>query len=143
VSAGGSGTIDRIHVGLVQRVTVLSAVLCLTSALAAGMRDRPLGLGIALGGGAILGLLGVYRWLAQGLLRPETQQRYRFLFWLVWTLKWPVVGGLLYLAYHSGAASAVGMIVGVSAVPAVAVAVVAWALLAQVWRRRVGTGGEA
>jgi hypothetical protein len=143
VSAGGSGTIDRIHVGLVQRVTVLSAVLCLTSALAAGVRDRPLGLGIALGGGAILGLLGLYRWLAQGLLRPATQPRYRVLFWLVWTLKWPVIGGLFYLAYRSGAASAVGMVIGVSVVPAAAVATVVWALVAQLWRRQPGTGGEA
>lgn len=129
--------------GLVQRVTLFSAVLCLASAVIAGRGDRPLGLGIALGGATMLGLLGIYRWLAQGLLRPGGQRWYRLLFWLVWTLKWPVVGGIFYLAYRSGAASAVGMIAGISVVPAAAVVAVVWALLAQAWQRRAGTGGEA
>ncbi len=128
--------------GLVQRVTVLSAILCLCSALVAGVSSWPLGLGIALGGGTMIGLVAVYRWLAQGLLRPGVQQWYRVLFWLVWTLKWPVIGGLFYLAYRSGAASAIGLIIGISMVPAAAVAVVVWALLAQAWQRRPGAGGE-
>jgi hypothetical protein len=90
----------------------------------------------------MIGLVALFRWLAQGLLRPGVQQWYRVLFWLVWTLKWPVIGGLFYLAYRSGAASAIGLIIGISMMPAAAVAVVVWALLAQAWQRRPGAGGE-
>lgn len=128
--------------GLVRRVTILSGILCLTGAVAAWVSNRPVGIGIAIGGGAMVCLLSVYRWLAQGLLRPGEQQRYRLLFWLVWTLKWPVVGGVFYLAYRSGAASAWGMIIGVSVVPAAATAVVLRALLAGAWQRRASAGGE-
>jgi hypothetical protein len=86
--------------------------------------SRPLCFGLALGGGIMLGMLSLYRWLAPLILAPGRTRRGYALFWGAWAGKWPVLGALLYFPLRAGWASPLGVGLGLAIVPAVITALV-------------------
>ncbi len=128
--------VDRIHIGLVKRVGIGAAVTLVAAVLLAASVSLPLAVGVALGGGFMLLLYGVYRVLAPVMLSAPARRRSRVLFWAVWALKWPLLAGLLYFSFRSGLASPLGVALGAGLLPAVAVLLVLRALLHDAWHGR-------
>ena len=127
------GEVDRIHIGLIRKVGLGALVVYLTAVPAVAVFNRPLAVGIALGGGFVLGLMGLYRALAPAMFAAPEARRSRVIFWIAWLLKWPVMGAVLFFAFRSRLAAPMGVGLGAGIVPAVAVALVFRALLVDLW----------
>lgn len=128
------GEVDRFHVGLVERITrwALVATLALTgAALTTGVRAT---LGVALGGSIGLLLFGLHRRLFGSFLQPRRKLRGLVGYWALWSVKWPLLGGVLYFSLKSGMVSAGWLCIGVSIIPGVAVALALRALAADCCR---------
>ncbi len=122
---------DSLHIGLARRVAIWAAGLWVSASLISALASRSLSLGLVVGGGAMLLMFEVYRWMASVILIPGRRRRSLALFWGVWLAKWPLVGGALYLALRGGAASPAGVALGFAIVPAVATAIVLRALVVE------------
>jgi hypothetical protein len=94
-------------------------VLCL-AALAAGPWAA---VGVAAGGGVILGSFAVHLALARFWLARKRPMLARAYLWVQWLVKWPSITLLLYGLIRTGAASPVWLCVGVAIVPTVATVV--------------------
>jgi hypothetical protein len=133
---------DSLHVGLARRVAIWAAAVWVAASLIGFLVNRPLGLGLVAGGGVMLAMLEVYRRLASVILVPARRRRSLALFWGVWLAKWPIVGGALYFALRDGAASPLGVALGLGIVPAAATAIVLRTLLGESWRETTRAGAE-
>jgi hypothetical protein len=133
------GQSDSLHLGLVPRVGAWGLGSFLVLSLAALLWDRPLGGGVLVGGGLTLALFALYRVLAPAMLGDPTARRSRVLFWVVWALKWPVLGGALFFSLRGGFATPLGLALGAAILPAVATGFALRALLADAWAH--GRGG--
>ncbi len=135
MSEGIRGEVDRLHIGLAEKVerwSVLVLALAVAGALAV---DRGAAAGIALGGGVSLGLFGLHRALVRSWLEPtRRRRRARICFWAVWFLKWPALGLLLYASISRAWVTPLWLCVGVGLVPGVTTALAARALLIDGWR---------
>ena len=104
--------VDRVHIGLVRKVVLGASVVSLVAVLSLAFFNRPLAVGVGLGGGFMVALTLLYRALAVPMFAAPERRRSRALFWLAWLLKWPALCGALYLAFESQAAAPVGVALG-------------------------------
>ncbi len=128
--------IERIHIGLVRNTGIGAALVGAGAVLLTAWVAPQLAIGIALGGGIILGLYGLYRVILPVMLSAPTRRRSRVIFWVMWALKWPLIAAALYYSLKTGVASPVGLALGAGIVPAVAVLLVVRAMLVDAWRAR-------
>jgi hypothetical protein len=139
VNEGQRGEVDRVHVGLVERVAGAAAVgwaLLVVAAIPAGLR--------AVGGATLGGAISVGSLLLHlGLVRRRARWRRRAAdarLWAAWLAKWPVVAGVLYATLRGDLVSPLWLCLGIGLVPVAATALVVRAILAD--GRRLGTSVE-
>ena len=87
--------VERIHIGLVRKVGLGALAASAGAVLIAARFDLRFAVGVALGGGLILLLYGVYCVVMPVLLSARAPRRPRAIFWLIWALKWPIMGAAL------------------------------------------------
>jgi len=135
------GEIDKLQIGLAERVARWSVAVWAAAAGGTILLDTRAACGIALGGGLSLGLFSLHRALIGAWARPERWRRRRAAFWMIWAVKWPAVATLLYFAVRGGWVSVGWLCAGVGLVPAVTTALVVRALVAD--GRRPRSAAEA
>lgn len=135
MSGEARGEVDRLPIGLMQRVERWSLTVLALAVAAAFAVDREAAAGIALGGVVSLGLFGLHRALVRSWLEPSWRgRRARVWFWSVWFLKWPALGVLLYVSLSRGWVAPLWLCVGVGLVPGVTTALALRALVIDGWR---------
>ena len=140
MSGRGAGEVERLHLGLAQRVVGWSLAAWAVGTLGAAALGWLATAGFALGAALSLGLFSLHRALVVTCVRPERWRRRRVVFWLVWVVKWPALGTLLYIAVRGGWVAPAWLCAGVALVPAVATALALHAVIADGWRRRCPLG---
>ncbi len=128
--------VRETRIGLVELVVRRALAVWVVGTLCALPFDLGAAVGLALGGGLGIGSVLLYRGLARAWLRPERRRRGKYVLALLWVVKWPVLGGLLYVGLRFGQASPVWVCVGVGLVPAVVAGVGVWTLLVPDWDRK-------
>jgi len=136
VTAAPLSEVDRVHVGALRKVGIAATAAYLAALPLGALHGAPMAVGIALGGGFMLALCGLYRVLAAAMFAARTRRRALVLFWLVWAVKWPGLCAALYFGFKSGVAAPVGVAIGAGLLPAVAVLLVLRALLVDAWHNR-------
>ena len=111
---------DRMDLRLAERVGLWSAALWSLAVLAALGAGTAQAFGLAVGGGFTLGFLALHLALARQWIAPSRRRSARIYLWLVWLVKWPAAGTLLYLALKSGLADPIWLCLGAGVVPLVA-----------------------
>jgi hypothetical protein len=112
--------LDRIDLGTAERVGIWSAAIWSLSVLAALPAGPDKALGLAAGGGIILGFFALHLALARQWTAHPRPRFARIYLWFIWLLKWPACGLLLYLAIASGRAHPIWLCLGAGIVPLVA-----------------------
>ena len=130
------GEIDRLHIGLAERVGRWSLVAWVLATAGMVAVDARAAAGFALGGGVSLGLFTLHRALASMWMRPPRRRAARAWPWAVWLVKYPAVGTLLYVALMAEWVTPGWVCVGVGLVPAVATALALRALAVDRYRTR-------
>lgn len=133
--------VDRLPLGLLERVRRWALILLLPCVGALALLDRRAAAGVALGGAISLGSLALHEALLNLLMRPFRWRRVRNGFWLLWLIKWPLLGVALYLALSRGWVTPGWLCLGVGLVPLVATGLAAKAVLLDGWRSRTTAGG--
>lgn len=111
---------DSLLNSLPGRVAGWAFAVGLGAMFAAAPMSPPIGYGVAVGAGLMVGLLEFYRRLAPVLVDARRPRRSRAVFWIVWIVKWPLLAIVLYLSLRHGWASPLGLGIGIGIVPMVA-----------------------
>jgi len=125
---------DRLPTGLIGRMGAWGFVVLVLATLGAGLVERRLAVGVAIGGAVTLAMFGLHRALAPAMLASPGRRWLRTVFWAIWAVKWPLVGALLYIIFKRGLASPIGVALGVGILPAIATGFALRAFLADIWR---------
>lgn len=136
------GQVDRLPVGLVERVGRWALVSWLAATLGMLAVDRGAAASLALGGAVSLGSFGFHALVVKVLLRPGVSRLARVGLWLVWLLKWPALGVVLWVALQSSWMSLPWLCLGLGVVPAVTTALVVKSLAAGGWSGKLAGGAK-
>ena len=123
-----AGSRAQLGLRLVEKVGWWSLALWSAALIGALRIGAPAALGLALGGGIMLGFLALHLSLARLWGRPKRRWSARAYLWFLWLVKWPVVGTALWFSLNSGQASPVWVCVGATLVPVVATLIAVRAL---------------
>jgi hypothetical protein len=134
--------VDRFHLGLVERVSRWSALVLVVACATALALDARAAAGIGFGGGLSLGMLTFYRGLANRWTRSRRRRAAGAFFWVLWFLKWPALGALLYIVLSRGWVTPGWLCMGAGLVPAVTTGLALKALAADGWRRTDAVGAK-
>jgi len=136
------GQVDRLPVGLAGRVGRWALASWLAATLGMLAVDRGAAASLALGGAVSLGSFGFHGLVVKVLLRPGVSRLARVGLWLVWLLKWPVLGVGLWVALQSSWMSLLWLCLGLGVVPAVTTALVVKSLAAEGWPGKLAGGAK-
>jgi len=140
VSERSIGQVDRLPVGLVERVGRWALASWLAATLGMLAVDRGAAASMAVGGAVSLGAFGFHWLVLKVLLRPGVSRLGRVGLWLVWLVKWPALGMVLWVAVKSSWMSLPWLCLGVGLVPAVTTALVVKTLAAERWPGKLAGG---
>ena len=127
------GQVDRLSVGLVERVGRWALISWLAATLGMLAVDWGAAASVALGGAVSLGSFGFHGLVVKVLLRPGVSRRARVGLWLGWLLKWPALAWGLWVALQSSWMNLPWLCLGLGVVPAVTTALVAKSLAVEGW----------
>ncbi len=136
------GSIEGLHIGLVERVArgaLVAWALLMAAALAAGWRAAA---GVGLGGSVSYGFLALHRALAKRWLQGAGGRRGRSWLWGVWVAKWPLLAVVLFLALREDWVAPLWLCAGVGIVPAVTTGLVVWSVVRDGRSGRGAAGGK-
>jgi hypothetical protein len=133
--------LEELHGDVTGRVSLWCLIAWVLASAGLAAADSRAAIGFSSGGAVSLGIFSLHRSLVRWWWCKSDRRKARVWLWIIWVMKWPLVGTFLYCALKTGRVAPEWICVGAGLVPAMATIAAVQSLVAA--RRSPSAGAEA